>query len=372
MTGALFDQRIDRWADLLTTYCTDVQPGQRVFITGELAAATLMRATCRSVLRAGGLPVVAPVIPGLEAELHRFGSDEQLQFISPVERFARLEADVSIRIVAEENTRGSSDVDPARSILWRKARGDISRTFAERAAAGDLRWSLTLFPTAAYAQDAGMSTDDYADFIFRACKVHLADPVAAWRELSARQARLIEWLTPRRELRLTGPGTDLRVGIEGRRWINSDGRRNLPSGEVFTGPVEDSAEGEITCSFPVTTGGREISGIRLRFRVGQVVDASAVRNEEYLLAALDTDEGSRRLGEVAVGTNRDIDRFTGQILLDEKIGGTAHIALGQGYPETGSANRSAIHWDLIVDLRENGRIDVDGAPLLANGELIID
>ncbi|MBX3072198.1 MAG: aminopeptidase [Thermomicrobiales bacterium] len=362
---------MDRWADLLTGYCTDVRPGQQVAISGELPAQPLIEATSRAVMRAGGHPVVLPVLPGLDAMLHRSGMDEQISFISPVERFAREEADVSIRILADENTRGSSTVDPARSMLWRRARRELNQRFAERAANGELRWSLTLFPTPAFAQDAGMSTDEYTDFIFRACKLHEPDPAEAWRALRARQSRIIDWLEPRQELHLVGPGTDLRVAIGGRSWINSDGSRNLLSGEVFTGPVEDSAEGEIACSFPVVTGGREIAGIRLKFASGVVVDASAARNEDYLLSALDSDEGARRLGEIAIGTNTDIDRFTGQILLDEKIGGTAHLALGQGYPETGSTNRSAIHWDLIVDLREGGRVEADGQPLVVNGDILI-
>lgn len=368
----LYDVRIDRWADLLTTYCTGVKPGQRVLITGEIGGEPLLGATYRSALRHGGHPVLLPLIPGLEAILQGRGTNEQIEFISPIERFARQEADVSIRILAEDNTRNSSAVDPDRVMQWRRVRSEINRSFADRAASGAVRWALTLFPTSAYAQDAGMSTDDYTEFIFRACKLHTPDPAAAWRQLSVRQARLIEWLTPHRELHLIGPGTDLRVGIHSRTWINSDGKRNLPSGEVFTGPVEDSAEGEITCSFPVVTSGREISGIRLRFRAGEVTDASSTSNEDYLLAALQVDAGARKLGEIAIGTNTDIDRFTGQILLDEKIGGTAHLALGQGYPETGSTNRSAIHWDLIVDLREGGRVEADGEPAVVNGRIVVE
>ncbi len=365
------DERIAAWAEVLVGYCTSVQPGDRVAISGGIAAEPLLRAVFRQVVLAGGYPAMNPNLGGLQAELLGAGSDAQLEFISPIEQFERLEADVSIRINAETNTKSGSSVDPSRNAKFDLARGDLRRAYMERAASGSLRWTLTIFPTDAYAQDAEMSTAEYAEFIFAACKLNDRDPVIAWRVLHQEQARLIGWLSPRRTLRIVGPGTDLTVGIGGRNWINSDGKRNFPSGEVFTGPIEDSANGVLRCSFPVMTGGREIADVRLRFEQGVVVDASAAKNEAFLLASLDTDEGARRLGEVAVGTNFDINRFTGQILLDEKIGGTAHVALGAGYPDSGSTNRSAIHWDLICDLRNGGRIEADGEPLMIDGRIVI-
>ena len=365
------DPRIDSWAKVLAGYCVGVKPGDRVAISGEIAAEPLLRAVHREVIAAGGSPVLLPVLPGLQAELLGTGLDHQLEYISPLERFMREEADASIRVSAETNTRGASQIDPARTAVFTRARADLSRRFMERAASGEARWSLTLFPTDAYAQDAEMATEDYAEFLFAACKLNSDDPVAAWKALSDEQARLVDWLTPKQTLRIVGPGTDLTVGVAGRAWINSDGKRNFPSGEVFTGPVENSANGVIRCSFPVMTAGRQIADVRLRFEDGVVVEASAARNEAYLLLALETDEGARRLGEVAIGANFDITRFTGQILLDEKIGGTAHVALGAGYPDTGSSNRSAIHWDLISDLRQGGRIEADGEPLMVDGKLVV-
>jgi aminopeptidase len=365
------DPRIDSWARVLTGYCVNVKPGDRVAIAGEIAAEPLLRAVYREVIAAGGLPAMMPVLPGMQAELLGRGVDAQLEYISPLERFMREEADASIRISAETNTRVASQTDPARSAVYSRAREALSRRFMERASTGEARWTLTLFPTDAYAQDAEMATDDYAEFLFTACKLNQPDPVAAWKALRDEQARLVDWLTPKRTLRIVGPGTDLTVDVAGRTWINSDGKRNFPSGEVFTGPVENSANGVIRCSFPVMTAGRQIADVRLRFEDGAVVEARAARNEAYLLSALDTDDGARRLGEVAIGTNFDITRFTGQILLDEKIGGTAHVALGAGYPDTGSSNRSAIHWDLICDLRQGGRIEADGEPVMVDGKLVI-
>jgi aminopeptidase len=364
------DPRIEKWADVLTGYCVDVQPGQTVAISGGIAAEPLLRAIYAKVVERGGYPVLSAEFSGLGAKLIAAGDDDQLGFISPFERFDRTEADCSIRVMAETNTRNASGVDPARSAAFLKARSELRKIGMQRAGTGEYKWSLTIFPTDAYAQDAEMSTEDYADFIMDACKLNEPDPVAAWVAMREFQAGIVDWLTPRHELRLIAPGTDFRCGIGGRTWVNSDGKRNFPSGEVFTGPIEDSAEGEVRFSFPVVTQGREISDIRLKFESGKVVDASAAKNEEFLIENLESDEGARRLGEIAVGTNFGITQFTGQILLDEKIGGTAHMALGAGYPETGSTNTSAIHWDMICDLRQGGRIEVDGDPLLVDGQFV--
>ena len=230
---------------------------------------------------------------------------------------------------------------------------------------------MTLYPTDAYAQDAEMATDEFADFVVAACKLDQPDPVAAWRAQAAEQQRLIDWLADKREVRLRGPDTDLTLGIAGRTWINADGTNNFPDGEIFTGPVEDSVEGHVRFSYPVVTAGREVHDVRLRFAGGRVVDASAAKNEEYLIRTLDTDPGARVLGEFAFGTNFGISRFIKNILLDEKIGGTVHMALGRGYPETGNVNESAVHWDLICDLREGGAVDVDGEPFLRDGRFVV-
>jgi aminopeptidase len=264
-----------------------------------------------------------------------------------------------------------SAVDPARQRLYTGARNELSKAFMQRAADGELDWTLTLFPTDAYAQDADMDTEAYTDFVLRACKLDRDDPVAAWQELRVEQQRLIDWLHGKREVHMTGPDTDLKLSIEGRTWINSDGRRNFPSGEIFTGPVEDSVNGHIRFSFPVVTAGRQIEDIRLRFENGKVVDATAAKNEDYLIQTLDTDEGARYLGEFAFGTNFDIQQFTKNILFDEKIGGTVHMAVGRGYPESGSTNESAIHWDMICDLRQGGQVTVDGELFQKDGKFVV-
>jgi aminopeptidase len=365
------NERIERWAETIVDYSVAVRPGDVVVITGGVAAEPLLRALQRATLAHGGHPILLPTFPEANADFLAAAEDAQLDYVSPVERFPVEDADVRISVLADENTRSRAGLDPARQLRFTRARASLREASMQRGAEGALRWSLTLYPTVAYAQDADMATDEFAEFIFAACKLNDPDPAAAWRALSAEQARLIDWLTDKREIRLTGPDTDLRLSVAGRTWINSDGKRNFPSGEIFTGPIEDSVEGHIRFSFPVVTEGREIDDIRLRFAAGEIVDASAARNEAFLLQTLDTDPGARRLGEFAFGTNFGITRFTKNILLDEKIGGTVHVALGAGYPDTGSVNRSAIHWDMICDLRQEGEATVDGAPFLRNGRFLV-
>jgi aminopeptidase len=361
------DPRLAKWAAVLVDYSTAVQAGDVVAIVGGLAAAPLLRQIGRAVLRRGGHPVYLPSVAETQGDLLELGSDAQLDFISPVERFARAEADVAITIMASTNTRHRSTIDPERQRRWAQARAELRAAFFDRAAAGTLRWSLSIFPTPAYAQDADMGTDEFAELVYAACKIDQPDPVAAWMGLSARQAQLISYLTTKHDVHLIGPDTDLRLSVAGRSWINSDGKRNFPSGEIFTGPIEDSATGQVRFSYPMVTDGREISDVRLKFDQGVVIDATATRNEAYLHRILETDDGARRLGEFAFGTNYDLQRFTKNTLLDEKIGGTVHMALGSGYPDTGSVNRSAVHWDLISDLRQGGRVEVDGEVFLEDG-----
>ncbi len=240
----------------------------------------------------------------------------------------------------------------------------------ERAAAGELRWCGTLFPTRAHAQEAGMSLADYEDFVYRACLLDRDDPAAAWREVHREQQRIIDYLARRDVIRIVAPDTDLTYRVGGRTWINSSGARNFPSGEVFTAPHEDSASGTVRFSYPALRFGNEVEDVRLTFRDGRVVEATAARGQAFLEAMLELDPGARALGEVAFGLNYGITRFTRNILYDEKIGGTMHVALGQAYPDSGGTNRSALHWDLICDLHE-GRVYADGELCYADGRFTI-
>jgi aminopeptidase len=231
------------------------------------------------------------------------------------------------------------------------------------------RWCGTIWPTPALAQQAGMGEREYAAFVNRTLLLDQPDPVAAWRELSLRQQSVVERLSRAREIRIEAEGTDLRLSVADRTWINSDGKRNMPSGEVFTGPVEDSAEGTITFGLPSMARGSEVTGVELRFEAGEVVAAHAQRGDEALQASLAIDAGARRLGELGIGTNVGVDRPTGSTLLDEKMAGTIHLALGRSYPETRGVNESSLHWDLVCDLRGGGRVSADGETVIEDGAL---
>ena len=367
----MIDPRLETWARTLVTYSTAVQPGDVVAITGEVAARPLFQALYRETLRAGGLPVVIPRLAELQTDLLAQASDEQLAWVSPVDRWIYGDADVYIRVEAEDNTRALSGIPPERHVARQRHTGELIRRLLERTAAAEVRWVITLYPTDAYAQDAEMATSDFAAFVFEACKLGAEDPAAAWRQQAATQQRLIDWLAGRQEVHLRGPGTDLRLSVEGRAWENCDGTRNFPDGEICTSPIEDATEGHVRFSYPLVADGREVHDVRLRFAGGRVVDASASQGESYLIETLDADPGARRLGELAFGTNFDIARFSKTTLFDEKIGGTAHLALGAGFPELGGTNDSAIHWDLICDLRDGGAVYVDGEPFLCDGRYLV-
>src|SRR2546425_3691587 len=365
------DQRAVALARILVGYSCAVQEGDVCLIQGESAAQPLALAVYEEVLKAGGLPVVDLSMEGQGPAFFRHASDELLQWVAPTAQWAAAEVDVRFRLIGDTNTRELSGVDPARQTRRQAAVKPLMEAMMKRSAAGELRWGLTLFPTEAYASEAEMSLADYEDFYYHACLCDRPDPVVAWLEQSKETRRLAEWINGKEEVRLEGPGTDLTLNVGGRPFISAHRRNNMPDGEFFTGPVEDSVNGEVTFSYPAVYGGREVAGGKLRFKDGGIVDASAEGNEEVLLKTLDTDEGARRLGELGIGTNYGIDRFTKEILLDEKIGGTVHLAIGMSYPETGGKNNSAVHWDMVCDRRSGGRIPVDGTELQVDGKFAV-
>ena len=365
------DPRVANLAKILVRYSTRVSEGDTCLIEGSAAAEPLIAAVYDEVLEAGGHPVVAMSFEGQAASFYARANDAQLEWISPLAEWGAEQADCRIAIGADTNTRELSGVPPERQTKRQAATRRLMQRTMERSAEGTHRWVYTIFPTNAYASDAEMSLREFEDFYFGACLADEADPLAAWERASAETRRLAERVQGASEIRITGPGTDIRLGVEGRTFIPCFGDRNMPDGEFFTGPIEDSAEGEITYSFPAMYGGREVAGIRLRFEGGKVVDASAERGEEFLIEMLDTDEGARRLGELGIGTNYGIATATKEILLDEKIGGTVHLALGMSYPDTGGVNSSAIHWDMVCDLRQGGSIVVDGVELQRDGEFLV-
>ena len=298
----------------------------------------------------------------------RSASENQLAWISPLDEVMAEDLDVRIVIRGASNTRGLTGVAPERQQIYQNARRTSMRTYMQRTAEGTHRWVVTLFPCPAYAQEADMSVHEYEDFVYGATYADQPDPVSCWQEVHDRQQKLVEWLKGKENVHVRGPNIDLTLSIAGRTFINSDGKHNMPSGEVFTGPVEDSVNGWVRFTYPAIRGGREVDGVEFEFVDGKVVRASAAKNEDYLISQLDSDEGARYLGEFALGANYQIQRFTKSILFDEKIGGTIHMAVGSGYPETGSKNVSSVHWDFICDMRQDSEILVDDELFYRNGQ----
>jgi aminopeptidase len=366
------DPRVERLAEVLVDYSTSVQPGHLVLLETTPLAAPLLRALYRRVLEAGGHPQGRLGLEGLAEALLETGSDEQLEWVNPVRREDFELADTRISVEAGSNTRHLTGVDPARQARMARARQSLRDRYLERAAAGELRSVVTLYPTNAAAQDAAMSLPQYEQFVYRAGMLDRDDPVAAWKELGSRLGQLGERLSRTRELRVVAEDTDLTVGVEGRTWIPCDGRENFPDGEIFTGPTESRTEGHVRFTYPASFGGRMVRDVSLRFEGGEVVDAKAGDGEGFLREMLALDEGARRVGEFAFGMNEAVQEFTGHTLFDEKIGGTMHLALGMSYPESGGQNHSALHWDLVCDLRGGSEVFADGELVYRDGAFLPD
>ena len=366
------DPRVDRLAELIVGYSLELREGDVVRIDGLDVAAPLALSLYRAALAAGAHPYTNLTLDGLIELLVEQGSDAQLDYISPVQWREVDTLDALVTIWADRNTRSLSRADPERHRREIQTERKLANRRWERMTAGEMRWCGTHFPTQGHAQEAEMPLDEYEEFVFAACHADRDDPASHWRAQAEALGARAEELSAVRELRVVGPDTDLRLAVDGRRWIAAAGRNpaNMPDGEIFTSPVETETEGEIRFSFPAIFRGREVQDVRLRFEGGRVVAGEAVEGQDYLTALLDMDDGARVAGEFAFGLNYEIDRFTRNILLDEKIGGTVHLALGRSYPETGGTNESAIHWDLICDLRAGGRLTADGAPIVESGRLV--
>ena len=362
------DPRVEKLANLLVNYSVGVQPGEWVLLTGHVVALPLIEATYEHVVKAGGNIDLRLYTDDFMELFLKHANEDQLQWVSPVRKLGIEEADVSIHIRATDNTRSGTNLDTDKQRIMQMASRELFKTNMARSATGDFRWTLTNYPCQAFAQEADMSLRDFEDFVYGATYADRDDPVAEWQKIHDMQQKYIDWLKGKKHVQVRGPNADLTLSIEDRTFINSDGKKNMPSGEIFTGPVEDSVNGWVRFTYPAIRGGREVEGVALEFKDGKVVKASATKNEDYLISQLDSDEGARYLGEFAIGTNYGIKQFTKSILYDEKIGGTFHMAVGAGYPETGSKNESTVHWDFICDMRDNSEILVDGELFYKNGE----
>lgn len=365
------DNRVTKLAQVLLKYSLNLKAGDKLLIQGGQATIPLIKEVYREAVKMGVYPQVDLGIEELTEIMLKHGNDEQIMYIPESAKTAFETVDAILTIWGEKNTRMLTNIDASKMKLRSRGRRQLIDIFERRMASKELKWCGTQFPTQADAQEASMSLEEYEDFVYGAGYIDLENPIEKWQEVREQQERICRILDTKKEIRIVSKDTDIRMSVEGRKWINCCGNENFPDGEVFTSPIEDSVEGYIRFSFPGIYAGREIEDIRLKFEKGKVVEATAAKGEELLLELLDTDEGAKFLGEVAVGTNYGIKKFTKNMLFDEKIGGTVHLAIGRGFPEAGSKNSSAIHWDMLCDMRDGGEIYADGELIYKDGKFII-
>lgn len=364
------DPRIDNLAKLLTRYSVKLKPGNTVVINGNAIAAPLIKACFREALECGAHVMTHISIDGLDEIYLDVAKPKQFEWINPFRKREMEKVDATIGIMGAQNTKALSGSDPKKMALRAKASQVFTKIFMKRSATGDLHWVGTQWPCHASAQDAEMSLADYEDFVYGAGFLDHKNPIQIWKDISKSQQALTRRLNRAKTIRVVAEDTDLTYSCKGRKWINCDGQYNFPDGEIFTGPVETSVEGHISFSFPAVHGGQEVVGARLTFEKGRVVRAEAQKGESFLKAMVDMDKGSAYVGEAAIATNYNITQYTRNTLFDEKIGGTVHLALGVGYPETGSKNESGLHWDMVCDLRAGGEIYADGELLQRKGRFL--
>ena len=367
------DPRVSKFAKVLVEHSARVVPGDRILIEATTAAEPLVRELYIQILEKGGQPhplIGFPgMVPFIQNDLYlTYANETQLDFVPTFYKLAYEQFEGRIRVHSATNTHATSSIDPQKAQRHSKATGSITQSQMKRGAEKTFKWVTTLYPTDGFAQDAGMSLKDYEDFVFNAVHANTDDPIGYWNSTAAEQQKAIDFLAGKDQVTLRGPNVDLTLSIKDRIFNNSTGVYNMPDGEIYTGPVEESLNGWVRYTYPAIYDGVAAEGAELKFKNGRVEEATATKNQDYLLKMLDSDQGSRYVGEFAIGTNFDINKFTGNILFDEKIGGTFHMALGAGYPETGSKNKSSIHWDMICDLRTDSEITVDGELFYKNGK----
>lgn len=362
----------DKYAEVLVDYSTDVQKGDLVIIRAEsIHAKELVKSVYKRVIEKGAYPLIRTAIGDMAELFIKYASDELLDYVDPITEMEYKIVDKYISIGGPLNTKNMARADLSKLARRGKATKHLSEMMLERSAKGEAKWVIADVPTHALAQEARMSMDEYSEFLFKSCYLDLDDPVAKLKELDEKQTKWAEYLNNVKVLRVVGDRTDITFNVEGRRWISCSGLNNYPDGEVFTSPVEDSVNGEIYFDYPQNYRGNEAHGVHLWIENGRVVKATADKGEDFLNAMLDMDEGARGIGEIAVGTNDMIQEVTGNILFDEKIGGAIHMACGASYPETGGQNVSGLHWDLIKNMKNGGKIYADDVLIYENGKFII-
>lgn len=365
------DARIEKLAKVMVHYSLELKPGQKFWLRTTPLAEELNLAVYEEAVKAGVHILVDQRMPGAEEIFYKYASEEQLDYVSPIREIITETFDASLYIEAEHNSRNLSGIDGSRMARTRKAGADLFKKLLQRSADGSYRWCITVYPTHAMAQDADMSLADYREFVYGAGMLNEADPVAFWREAGRKQTELADWLKGHHQAVLKGSNVDISLSIKDRKFEISDGRYNFPDGEIFTSPVEDSVNGWIRFKYPALYDGQEVTDIELWFEDGKVVKEKAAKNQELLTSLLDTDAGARTLGEWGIGTNYGIQRFSKNMLFDEKIGGTIHFAVGAGFPECGGRNESGLHWDMLCDMAES-QIAIDGELFYKDGKTVVE
>ena len=365
------DPRITKLAKVLVHYSLQLKPNQLVLLQTTPMADELSLAFLEEATRAGAHVQIQNDIPGANEVYLKHASKEQLDFEMPIRRNIYETFDARMVIQAASNTRELAGVNPERIARNRKTYGPLFKLFIDRLARGDMRWCMTVYPTEAMAQEANMSLSDYREFVYGAGMLNEDDPVACWKEEAARQEKMVAWLAGRKQVVMKGENVDLNLSIEGRTFLSSAGNQNFPDGEIYTSPVEESVNGWARFSYPAIFDGNEVEDIELWFEDGKVIKEKAGKNQDLLTSLLDTDPGSRYLGEWGIGTNYGITRFTKNMLFDEKMGGTIHLALGLGFPEAGGSNESGLHWDMLCDMTDS-EINVDGDLFYKDGKMVIN
>ena len=374
MTEPKLMNSLTKWAETLVNYSLDLQPNEQVLIRADEAAIPLAKEVYRAALAAGAHPSVQVTVDGLDEIFLSTATDDQLDWVSPSRKLEYETMDALCSISAPSNTSALAGIAPDKQARVQRANQSTRKSLFERAAIGKAKWNVTLYPTHGAAQNAKMSLSDYEAFLLKAMLLDQDDPASAWKAFSHKQQRSVDYLNRVKALRFVAKDTDLTMSVAGRVWVNSDGRKNFPSGEVFTGPIENSVSGTVRFTFPTAHLGHEVDDVRLTFDAGRVVKAEAARGLGFLETMLGSDPGARILGEIAVGNNYGVQQFTRNTLYDEKIGGTFHLALGNAYPETGGTNVSAVHWDMVCDMRPEaggGAIYADGVLIHENGQWVI-
>ena len=365
------DPRITKHSEIMIDYSLKLKAGEKLVINANLETLPMVKECYRIALKRGAFPEIVIGSEDFQEILLKYGSDEQIQYI-PASAYKKYEdVDAVLHILGNSNTRALNSIPGEKLKLAAQGRTELMKLFYGREDKGELRWTLTLCPTMANAQEAGMSFCDYENFVYDSCGLNHEDPVVYWNNIDKEQDRICKILNTKKHFKFISEGTDLSLSTEGRIWENCSGIVNFPDGEVFTGPVEDSVEGTIRFSFPGIYNGKEIEDIKLTFKKGKVVKATAEKGEDLLHQLLETDKGAKYVGEIAVGTNHNITKFTKNILFDEKLGGTIHLAIGKSYAATGGKNESAIHWDMICDMSKNGKIYADRELIYENGKFLI-